>query len=127
MINVSELITDPDFAQPNGISIIRRSCQTVNHKPVVTETNLTLAGIITIANDTSIEALPESDRSTESIHVFTLEKLFTTGYENDTAVNGYLSDIVVWNGANYRVMSCLDDTQYGFCRSTAEKLEQDVM
>ena len=39
----------------------------------------------------------------------------------------YAADIVKFNGAKYIVRYCLDDAQYGFCRSTAVKLEQDVM
>lgn len=127
MINIGELITDPDFAQPGGINIIRRKCEIVNHRPVPTETVLNVPGIITIASDTSVEKLPEADRSTEDIHIFTHEQLFTTGRKDDVAVNDYLSDIVIWQGVKYIVMKCMDDTQYGFCRSTATKLEQDVM
>ena len=127
MINIGELITDPDFAQPGGINIIRRKCEIVNHRPVPTETVLNVPGIITIASDTSVEKLPEADRSTEDIHIFTHEQLFTTGRKDDVAVNGYLSDIVIWQGVKYIVMKCLDDAQYGFCRSTATKLGQDVM
>ena len=79
MINIGELITDPDFAQPGGINIIRRKCEIVNHRPVPTETVLNVPGIITIASDTSVEKLPEADRSTEDIHIFTHEQLLTTG------------------------------------------------
>ena len=53
MINISELITDPDFAQPNGIKIIRSTVETVNHRQVETPVEITLAGIITVANETS--------------------------------------------------------------------------
>lgn len=127
MINIGELINDPDFAQPSGVNFIRRKCDIVNHRPSVTETEMNVPGIITIASDTSVEKLPEADRSTEDIHIFTHEQLFTTGRKDDTAVNGYLSDIVIWQGVKYIVMSCMDDTQYGFCRSTATKLGQDVM
>lgn len=127
MINVSELITDPDFAQPSGINVVRRKVDIVNHKPSITKTNINVPGIITIADDTSIEMTPEADRSTESIYLFTHQQLFTTGRKDDSATDGYLSDIVIWNDVKYKVMSCLDDEQYGFCRSTATKLEQDVM
>lgn len=127
LINVSELIGDEDFTQPNGVTVIRRQVEIVNHQPSVTETMLTLTGIITIANDNSIEAKQTADENTETIHIFTYEPLLTTGLKSDDQVDNYLSDIVVWQGVKYRVMSCLNDAQYGFCRSTAEKLRQDVM
>lgn len=127
LINVAELIGDHDFTQPNGVNVIRRTCTIVDHEPSVTETNLNLTGIITIANDTSLTMTPEADQSDEEINVFTYKPLMTTGRMDDDAVDGYLSDIVVWQGVKYKVMSCLDDAQYGFCRSRATKMRQDVM
>lgn len=127
LINVSELIGDEDFTQPKGVKVIRRKVEIVDHQPSITETELTLVGIITIANDNSINSRETADENTESIHIFTYELLLTTGLQSDDAVDDYMSDIVIWQGVKYRVMSCLDDTQYGFCRSTAEKLRQDVM
>ena len=126
MINISELVTDPDFAQPNGIKIIRSTVETVNHRQVETSVEITLSGIITVANETSDELLEEADRSKEQIHIFTPERLKLVGADN---VDGkrYAADIVKFNGAKYIVRYCLDDAQYGFCRSTAVKLEQDVM
>ena len=126
MINISELITDPDFAQPNGIKITRSTVETVNHRQVETPVEITLAGIITVANETSDELLEEADRSKERIDIFTHERLKLVGVDK---VNGkqYAADIVKFNGAKYIVRYCLDDAQYGFCRSTAVKLEQDVM
>ena len=126
MINISELITDPDFAQPNGIKITRSTVETVNHRQVETPVEITLAGIITVANETSDELLEEADRSKEQIHIFTRERLKLVGVDK---VDGkqYAADIVKFNGAKYIVRYCLDDAQYGFCRSTAVKLEQDVM
>lgn len=127
LINVSELIGDPDFTQPNGVNVIRRKVRVENHKQVITEQNLNVVGIITIADDTSIEMQEYADNSSEVIHVFTYLPLYTTGKLDDNAIDGYLSDIVVWNNVSYKVMKCLDDAQYGFCRSLAIKLQRDVM
>lgn len=127
MISIKELINDPDFAQPSGINIIRRTVEIIDHRPVVTETELNVRGIITIASDTAINMTDSADRSTEDIHVFTYKPLMTTGRTDDEAVNGFLSDIVIWQNVKYKVIDCLDDAQYGFCRSTATKIRQDVM
>ena len=62
MINIGELITDLDFAQPGGVNFIRRKCDIVNHRPSVTETVMNVPGIITIASDTSVEKLPEAGK-----------------------------------------------------------------
>ena len=118
MINIAELITDPDFCQPNGISITRTTTEIQNHQIVET--------IITIADETSDELLETADLVKERIHVFTHERLKVVGTDK---VDGksYGSDIVHFNGANYIVRYCLDDSQYGFCRSTAVKMEAEVM
>lgn len=126
MINIRELITDPDFCQPNGIEIIRRTSKIVNHKVESEEEKINISGIITISDENEDELLPESDRNKESIHIFTHERLKTVGNDKNDFIE-YLSDIVLFNGNKYVVRYCLDDSQYGFCRSTAVKIEQDVM
>lgn len=126
MINIAELITDPDFCQPNGISITRSTVEIKNHAPVETPFDVKVQGIITIADETSDELLSEADIVKERIHVFTHDRLKVEGVDK---IDGktYSADIVHFNGANYIVRYCLDDSQYGFCRSTAVKIEAEVM
>lgn len=126
MINITELITDPDFCQPNGISITRTTTEIQNHQIVETTNDIKVAGIITIADETSDELLETADLVKERIHVFTHERLKVVGTDKVDGKN-YGSDIVHFNGANYIVRYCLDDSQYGFCRSTAVKMEAEVM
>lgn len=127
MIDISELINDDDFAQPNGINVIRTSYTIQNHELVEKEVNLKFVGIITIADDTSTEKTETADINSEKIHVFTYDQLYLTGTSSSDSEDRYLSDIVVFNGNKYSVDSVLNDEQYGFCRSTCSKLRQDVM
>lgn len=126
MINVSELVGDPDFAQPNGIKVTRSTVEVVNHQQVKTSKEIKLTGIITISDENTDEPLDEADMNKEKIHIFTYNRLKTVGIDKVDGKN-YAADIVHFNGADYIVRFCLDDAQYGFCRSTAVKLEQDVM
>lgn len=126
MINVSELIGDPDFAQPNGVKVTRSTVEVVNHQQVKTSKEIKLTGIITISDENTDEQLDEADMNKEKIHIFTYNRLKTVGVDKVDGKN-YAADIVHFNGADYIVRFCLDDAQYGFCRSTAVKLEQDVM
>lgn len=127
MINTRELITDVDFTQPNGVKVIRQPTVIVDHRPSVSKIELNIPGIITIASETDIKRLPEADRSEETISIFTLEKLYTTGYTDENAVDGFLSDIVIFEGVSYTAMSCKNNAQYGFCHSLATKTEQAVI
>ena len=126
MINVSELIGDHDFAQPNGVKVTRSTVEVVNHQQVKTSKEIKLTGIITISDENTDEPLDEADMNKEKIHIFTYNRLKTVGVDKVDGKN-YAADIVHFNGADYIVRFCLDDAQYGFCRSTAVKLEQDVM
>lgn len=126
MINVSELIADPDFCQPNGISITRSTTEIVNHAPVETSAKITLTGIITVDSENEDSMLAEADLNKERIHIFTYERLKCTGTDKIDGKD-YSSDIVHYNGNDYIVRYCLDDAQYGFCRSTAVKMEMNRM
>lgn len=126
MINISELIGDPDFCQPNGISITRTTTKIVNHKVVESPAEIKLVGIITIDSENEDSLLSEADLNSERIHVFTYDRLKTVGIDKTDGIE-YASDIVHFNGNDYIVRYCLDDAQYGFCRSTAVKLRADTM
>lgn len=126
MINVSELIGDPDFCQPNGVKVTRRPSYIKNHKTQYSEQSLTFVGIITIAEEQNDEMLPEADRNKEAINIFTYKRLMCTGYDRITKKD-YMADIVTFENVKYKVAYCLNDVQYGFCRSKAVKMDQEVM
>lgn len=126
MINISELIEDPDFKQPNGITVKRSTITYENFRPVKTTTTITLQGIITI-NNQNIDALEQNgDRNTEGINIFTYDRLYSVGIDKVSGIE-YGADIVYFNNEEYIVRECLDDSQYGFCRSTAYKINPEDM
>lgn len=127
MINVSELIGDPDFTQPNGVTVRRTKYVVQNHKLVETEETLRFVGIITIADDASDTMEPTADFLHERINVFTYDRLYITGKERPIDQEEFISDIVVFEGKNYKVDSVLNDVQYGFSRARCTVLENDVM
>lgn len=126
MINISELINDSDFCQPNGISVTRTVTSIVNHRVSEETTDIKLTGIITIADENEDSMLSEADLNSERIHIFTYNRLKTVGIDKLDGKE-YGADIVHFNGNDYIVRYCLDDAQYGFCRSTAVKLRPDKM
>lgn len=126
MINISELINDPDFCQPNGISVTRTVTSIVNHRVSEETTDIKIAGIITIADENEDSMLSEADLNSERIHIFTYNRLKTVGIDKLDGKE-YGADVVHFNGNDYIVRYCLDDAQYGFCRSTAVKLRPDKM
>ena len=123
MINVSELINDPDFTQLGGVNIRRRKTSVVDFEQSVEESEFNVIGIITIANDLSAELGDYFDENSEYINVFTYMPLFTTGLgdgKNGANVGqGYLSDIVLWKGKEYKVIKVKNDSEYGFAQNLA--------
>lgn len=123
MINVSELINDPDFTQPGGVNVRRRKTSVVDFEQSIEESEFNVIGIITIANDLSAELGDYFDENSEYINVFTYMPLFTTGLgdgKNGANVGqGYLSDIVLWKGKEYKVIKVKNDSEYGFAQNLA--------
>ena len=106
MINISELINDPDFCQPNGISVTRTTTSIVNHRVSEETTDIKLTGIITIADENEDSMLSEADLNSERIHIFTYNRLKTVGIDKLDGKE-YGADIVHFNGNDYIVS--LDD------------------
>ena len=123
MINVSELINDPDFTQPGGVNVRRRKTSVADFEQSIEESEFNVIGIITIANDLSAELGDYFDEDSEYINVFTYMPLFTTGLgdgKNGANVGqGYLSDIVLWKGKEYKVIKVKNDSEYGFAQNLA--------
>lgn len=121
MINVRELITDPDFCQK--IKVTRTKAEIYNYVPRQTQTSFFVTGIITIADDKDLQMLPQADRLSGAINVFTEQELYVTHY-NSEENQAYISDIIDFEGETYKVAYQLGDMQYGFCRSTCVRMER---
>ncbi len=115
MINLSRVIHSPMFSQK--IEVIRSEGKWENGFFIreFPET-LTLTGVITIAKPEDLELIPEGDRQSGTLRVLTTEKLYQTGEEE----TGF-SDVIVWRGEQYRLISVTPDIDYGFFRSLAVK------
>ena len=124
MINVGELIGDPDFAWDSSIEVTRREQKVVNHKNVITERIFDIVAIVTISDEAKDEMREYASQIEEAIYIFSSDPLYTTGklpQYGDT----YLSDIVLWNGKKYVVMACKNWQKFGYCRSTAIQISQE--
>ena len=101
LIDVSELLTDPDFT--NTVTLIRRA-STVNTygENVMTETQSTITAVVQGANAESLERVPEGARLSDLIDVY------YKGALHAESPSGY-ADIIVWGGKRYQVFEVVDD------------------
>lgn len=101
LIDVSELLTDPDFT--NTVTLIRRA-STVNTygENVMTETQSTITAVVQGANTESLERVPEGARLSDLIDVY------YKGQLTAESPSGY-ADVIVWGGKRYQVFEVVED------------------
>ena len=101
LIDVSELLTDPDFT--NTVTLIRRA-STVNTygENVMTETQSTITAVVQGDNTETLDKLPEGARLSDVITVY------YRGTLTAERPGGY-ADIIVWQGKRFQVKEVAED------------------
>ena len=95
LIDVSELLLDPDFAD-DAILIKRTLSVNANGEAVISEMEIPITAVIQGVNNKDLVKLPEGARLSDAITVF------YQGQLQAESQNGY-SDIIVWCGRRYEV------------------------
>ncbi|MGG3012294.1 hypothetical protein ABEO98_22770 [Brevibacillus parabrevis] len=116
MINVSEVITDPDFAQ--SYLVHRRTNEWVAGRPSETETSINMLGVITVADAKTLEQLPEGDRVTGMMSFYATVPIYETSEQGT-------SDQIEWRGELYRVKKVFPYGDYGYWKAVAERMAGD--
>jgi hypothetical protein len=116
MIDVSDVVNDPDFATAFTIQRSAGSFVDGVWNPG-TPTNVAMWGSIQPASDKEVSALPEGDQISAAIKVYSTQPIYTTA-ANPAGV----SDIVVWNNEQYRVLKLLPWQGNGYYRAIAARM-----
>ena len=114
MINVSEVVIDPDLAQV--FTIMRSSGVYVNGVWQTQTANVQAQGVISIAQEKELDMKPEGDVVLGAIVVHTDQEIFTTQEGKGS------SDIIVWQGIQYRVLKVAQYVDYGYWRAIATRM-----
>lgn len=118
MIDVSELIHDPDFAQT--ITVTRSRGEWSQGEFTTTSQTLTLTGIV-IPDTKEMAQTPQGDLIQGDIEIYTHEKLYTTQLRESITDREYISDEVTWRGANYKILKPKDRRDNGYFFSVATR------
>ncbi|MDU4960194.1 MAG: hypothetical protein E6X17_05985 [Sporomusaceae bacterium] len=116
MINVAELIHDPDFCQP--FTLYRKSSVWVGGRAKTQEQAVSRRGVITAATTKDLLQVPEGDRVKGIIAVYDTEELRLS---NETGTADELS----WRGERYRLFQLWPYADYGFYKALAERIAGD--
>lgn len=111
MINVSELVVDPDFAQP--YTYIRRKITWENGRKTTTETTYSSTGVIIASELKNMDLIPQGVTTSGQITLWTHTQLLVTSSDNG---EDYLSDIVLYKGVRYIVHNDRNLNEYGYNR-----------
>jgi hypothetical protein len=116
MINVGELLTDPDFAQ--AFTIKRSSGAFGLGGFLATTSNVRGAGVITVATEEDLMQVPEGDRVTGSMMFYSRKPIYATRAGSAAG----LSDLIAWRGQTYRIAKVFPYQDYGFYKAIGVRM-----
>lgn len=109
MINLNELIHDPDF---NTTFVIRRQTQGafVKGRYQASTQDIPVTGIVAPASSKDLELLPEGDRESGMKTFYTDVPLNVTG-------TGAISDVCIFRGQTYKLTQVSDYSSNGYWKA----------
>lgn len=83
-----------------------------------TPTTITMNGVVEVAQEKDLRALPEGDRVQGMMVFHSPSQMYVTRGGTDQGT----SDIVVWKGQQWRLKSVWDYSDYGFYKAIGERI-----
>lgn len=122
MLDISELIVDPDFAQ--SYKVYRKSGDWVDGVFVEGEISVQFYGPITPANVQDVNMLPEGDRIA-GLMVFRTTRDNPFLITRNTAGNMGTSDQPEWKNERYKIMQVLPWDDFGYMKAIGTRMAGD--
>lgn len=120
MIDVADVVNDPDLAQP---FTIQRSTGMWNLGTWQSTTNPVQSyGVITEPTVNEISMVPEGDRVGGVMVFWSAQPIYVT---RATECEGGSSDLLTWRNLTFRVLSVKRYEDYGYYRAIAVRVKTD--
>jgi hypothetical protein len=116
VINVGDLLTDPDFAQ--SFSILRSKGSFALGGWSNQTTTIKASGVIIPATAQELEQLPEGDRVVGMMAFWSAQPL----YETRVGDTSGLSDIILWRGQQYRLAKVFPFQDFGYTKAIGARM-----
>jgi hypothetical protein len=117
-MNLEEVILDGDLADP--YTVMRSNGQFVAGGFTDTKTSFNVWGVVSLASLKDLQMVPEGDRVTEMRVFYSNQPLYVTRSNVNEGTG--TSDILVWNGIQYRVVSVLPQSNRNFWKAIAARM-----
>lgn len=119
MINISEIVIDPDFAQ--SYTVFRPSGYWSHGRYVITgEDQLSFFGPVLPSNMKEINTVPEGDRVTGMMTFYT-QSSSPFKLSRDNSEEG-MSDQVVWHNERYKIIQIFSYDDFGYQKAIGVRL-----
>jgi hypothetical protein len=121
-LDLSMVAAAPDLS--SGFSILRSlGGQFVSGVWQDANTSIAMYGPVSIANEKDLEMIPEGDRPKSAMVFWTTQIVYTTqGPPAGVHAAGISSDIMQWNGLNYRILAVSERPMNGYYRAIATRM-----
>ena len=119
MIDVSEIINDPDFCQ--SFTVYRDSGSWIEGRWVSSTSTLSMSGVISVASAKELNQVPEGDRVEGAIVIHTTDQIYATRAASPAGI----SDKIEWNGELYKIIQMYPYSDYGFYKAIATRITGD--
>jgi hypothetical protein len=118
MIDMSELMSDPDFVQPEPVSVLRTEGWFDGsglYDTALPSGTIAFMMIVQQSTPAQLMALPEGERDGDFITCWAHDQLIVAD-----GVTYQQSDVVLWREKQYRVVRCADRSDNGFWEAIAQ-------
>lgn len=119
-LNLADIVASPEFTQQ---IIIKRhfNGRYVNGRFEQDEKEIKINTVVSASDEKTLSMVPEGDRNETIKSVHSLEKIYMTSSEVSKGENR-TSDIIIYNGDEYKVIAVMDADDYGFTKAVISKI-----
>jgi hypothetical protein len=137
LVQLGEVVNDPDLAQTFLIQRSTWSWIKGVWQPGTTTETVVAYGVVSVAEPRDIEMVPEADRVKGMMVFYSSQPIYGTrgvlgfgqgNFDGPPGVGGTLpasSDILVWRGLNWRVLSVRQMVDYGYFKAIAVRMRAE--
>lgn len=119
-LNVSDIVASPEFTQT--ITVKRHgNGRFVNGRYKQDTFEFNIQAVVSATDEQTLQMVPEGDRADFTKTIHTLERIYMTDYNPALNINR-VSDTILYNGDEFKVVAVLDADDYGFTKAVISKL-----
>lgn len=122
MISLSEVVNDPDFAQPFSIQRSSGGAFASNGVWEDSKTTVLMYGIVQPATAKELLQVPEGDRAKEVKSFHSSAPMYETTTNGLVDAGAITSDIAIWKGLQYRIQKVYQWEDFGYYKALGVRM-----